>query len=676
MRVSVIVPPAANPDWPSMGAEVIAAASRRAGHDAAVHYAQLLQSRGESLEEFSISTAGLYSPAYFGQSVPQFAQELAAAVRADLRVLRPQLEDSSLAPLDYMTKRYIRAINAARDVVRRAADEVLDDFPDVIGFSITLDVQKMPAAAIARRLREKGFSGRLMAGGSAMDGRSPSAFLRTFTEFDAVLVGEADDSWVSCLDRIRTGRPELADIPGILCREGSAILVGPPETPPGDLDGCATPDYRDYIRQYESSEWSQDGGSVLVLESSRSCWWGVKSRCTFCAIDSEKRPYRTKSSDRAIAELREVYSTYRPRAVLYSDSIFPYSYRGDHLARLAEGSESDHWNLFYETKSTISRRAIARFACAGVREVQPGIESFSTRTLRLMRKGATALQQVNCLKWCSAYGVRADYGLIAGTPGETAEDLRQGLDVLRAIEHLDAPGQLNWLMLLQTSDYYEQLDLYGFNDVQPLEAERLAYRAPEPVLRDLVAMYRYTLPSHQDPEYIAAVRAIEEWIAVRRDHANAPSLISDDCGDCILVTRRAINGTQSLMVVADDAELFLLRECAEVRSLPGLIRSGPYDSDTLTAATGRLVEVGLLLVDGTRMLALPIPVDVEASIDAAWPVRITQPRRNEECHHDIVRDGLPPEGDADLLGDRSVQREVRALPRPVLTQADDDAHRR
>lgn len=631
MRVSIVVPPAANPDWPSMGAEVIAAASRRAGHDATVHYAQLLQSKEDSLNEFSISTAGLYSPAYFGQNVPQFAQELAVAVRVDLRVLRPQLGDTGIAPLDYMTKRYIRAMNAARDVVRRAVAEILDDSPDVIGFSITLDVQKMPAAAIARGLREKGFSGHLVVGGSAMDGRSPSAFLRTFTEFDAVLVGEADDSWVSCLDRINAARMDLADIPGILCREGSAVLVGPPETPPEDLDGCATPDYRDYIRQYEASEWAQDGGSVLVLESSRSCWWGVRSRCAFCAIDSGKRPYRVKSSGRAVAELRELWSTHRPRVVLYTDSIFPYSFRGDHLARLAEEDGSSRWNLFYETKSTISRQTIARFACAGVREVQPGIESFSTRTLRLMRKGATALQQVNFLKWCSAYGIHADYGLIAGTPGETAEDLRQVLGVLRSIEHLDAPEQLNWLLLLQTSDYYEQRDSYGFQDVQPLEAERLAYRAPESVLQDLVAMYRYTLPSHRDPEYLAAVRAIEEWIAARRGHARAPSLTADDCGDCILITRRALDGAQSLTTVVDGAELFLLRECVEVRSLPGLIRSGPYDADTLRAAAGRLVTVGLMLVDGTWMLALPIPVDAEASIDAAWPTHITQPRRKEEC---------------------------------------------
>lgn len=68
MRVSIVVPPAANPDWPSMGAEVIAAVSRRAGHDTTVHYAQLLQPKGDSLEEFSISTAGLFLPRTSGRA--------------------------------------------------------------------------------------------------------------------------------------------------------------------------------------------------------------------------------------------------------------------------------------------------------------------------------------------------------------------------------------------------------------------------------------------------------------------------------------------------------------------------------------------------------------------------------------------------------------------------------
>ena len=44
-------------------------------------------------------------------------------------------------------------------------------------------------------------------------------------------------------------------------------------------------------------------------------------------------------------------------------------------------------------------------ATAGVRAIQPGIESLSTRILKLMRKGATRLINVRLLKWAAYYGM-------------------------------------------------------------------------------------------------------------------------------------------------------------------------------------------------------------------------------------------------------------------------------
>lgn len=620
MRVKIIVPPGVRPDWPSMGAEVLAETIRRFGYLTSVCYAPLLQPADGSYQEFPISAAGIYSPGYFGQNVPKFAHRLAIAARDDLGVLRPQLRISEQAPLDYVTKRYIRAINAAKDLVQYVVAEILADSPDVIGFSITLDAQKMSAAAIARGLRKGGFSGRLVAGGSALDGRSPLAFMRAFAEFDAILVGEADESWVKYLRQLEMQTPDFTAVPGIIYRAGNTICVGPPEVAPHDLDMCETPDYQDYMQQYESSAWALKTRPVLMLESSRSCWWGAKRRCIFCAIDSKKRPYRVKSSQQTLAELHAVCTRFHPGSIFYTDSIFPHSFRGEHLARMTAEVEEGQWNVFYETKSTISRQTIARLACAGVREVQPGIESFSSRTLKRMRKGATALQQVNCLKWCSAYGVRAGYALIAGIPGEETVDLLRNLEILRAIGHFDPPWQLNWLGLFQTSDYYEQRGLYAFRDVQPLKTERLAYPVPESVLNDLVNIYRYTLPSHRDPDYLAAFLKIEEWIADRQKGLNVPSLVANDCGDCILVAHRAASGVQSLTTIVDKAELYLLRQCAEVRSLPGLARSGPHDQDSLTAAAIRLAAAQFLLIDDGWVLALTIPAGVRASVDAAWPI--------------------------------------------------------
>ena len=59
---------------------------------------------------------------------------------------------------------------------------------------------------------------------------------------------------------------------------------------------------------------------------------------------------------------------------------------------------------------------IALLGAAGIREVQPGIESFDTHTLKLMKKGVTGMQNVAFLKWAQQFGVAAYWNILYGFP--------------------------------------------------------------------------------------------------------------------------------------------------------------------------------------------------------------------------------------------------------------------
>ena len=54
-------------------------------------------------------------------------------------------------------------------------------------------------------------------------------------------------------------------------------------------------------------------------------------------------------------------------------------------------------------------------------EVQPGIESLATPTLKLMRKGTTAFNNIRFLADCAVEGVKPVWNLLVGFPGELAE---------------------------------------------------------------------------------------------------------------------------------------------------------------------------------------------------------------------------------------------------------------
>ena len=50
-----------------------------------------------------------------------------------------------------------------------------------------------------------------------------------------------------------------------------------------------------------------------------------------------------------------------------------------------------------------------------MRRIQPGIESLSDHVLKLMRKGTTALQNIQLLKWCREYGVQPEWNLLSAS---------------------------------------------------------------------------------------------------------------------------------------------------------------------------------------------------------------------------------------------------------------------
>ena len=63
----------------------------------------------------------------------------------------------------------------------------------------------------------------------------------------------------------------------------------------------------------------------------------------------------------------------------------------------------------YEVRPDLSGPELGVLSRAGVRRVQPGIESLSTDTLRRMRKGLTAFGNIRFLLACAASGVTPEW---------------------------------------------------------------------------------------------------------------------------------------------------------------------------------------------------------------------------------------------------------------------------
>jgi ribosomal peptide maturation radical SAM protein 1 len=367
-------------------------------------------------------------------------------------------------------------------------DRLVESFPwdgvRVAGFSCTFQ-QNAASFALARRLKER-YPGLITVfGGANFDGGMGIEYLRHLPYVDIVVVGEGDTALPRLLDVLATGG-DPGTVPGVAHRRAGTLVVTPPEPPTTELDDLPIPDYTEYFDRSERLGLLTPAAHrdvEIPFESARGCWWGEKHHCVFCGLNGATMRFRSKSADRVFEELSHQarrYHSFRFEAV---DNILDVRYLRDLLPRLA--AESTGFDIFYEVKANLTRDQLRLLADAGVRTLQPGIESLSSHVLRLMRKGVRAAQNVNLLRWARHYGIQVEWNVLWGFPGERKEDYAEQAEAIPHLVHLQPPGSADRIWLERFSPL--------FTDTQAIPAR---HREPE-------RSYGYVYPRDLDLAEIA-----------------------------------------------------------------------------------------------------------------------------------------------------------------------------
>jgi len=177
--------------------------------------------------------------------------------------------------------------------------------------------------------------------------------------------------------------------------------------------------------------------------------------------------------------------------------------------------------IFYETKSNLTKEQVQLLAQAGIKLIQPGIESFSLRLLKMMRKGVSPLQNIQLLKWCQQFGVQPMWNLLYCIPGERAEDYELMLPLLESITHLTPPTTNGMIRLDRYSPYFQSPESFGLINARPAEAYRYVYPFSSSELADLVYYYDFSFVDKLDSsQYLGPIiRQLELWQQARVDGA-------------------------------------------------------------------------------------------------------------------------------------------------------------
>lgn len=414
---------------------------------------------------------------------------------------------SDLQPL------FDKIVPAIGPMLETLTRQILALKPKIVGITTNFQ-QNMAAFALARRIKQRAPETCVVIGGANASEPMGSGLLAVFPFVDHVFSGEADIDFPAFCEDFLAGRRDPRRL--IACR------------PIEDMRVVETPDYEDFfkaLRHYQRrGRIAADAHRYLVLESSRGCWWGEHNHCTFCGLNADGMAFREKPASRVLDEIQTQMEKWGVSAFHMSDNIMPLSYFKTVLPELARWERKP--GLFYETKANLKEEHVAALAAAGVRSLQPGIESLSSRVLKLMRKGVSAGQNIVLLRNCRSYGVRVFWNLLFGFPGETREDYLPTLALLPKIVHLQPPSGLNPVIIDRYSPYHARHKEFGIEKIAPAPRYRSLYPPDAPL--DAIAYHfggKYTTPVLADETLIDDLRkAVGHWTLLWSRPPDLPQL--------------------------------------------------------------------------------------------------------------------------------------------------------
>jgi len=598
---------------PAIGASLLKSELKRIGVTSRIVYlnmrfARLLGSRdyeeiAERMPTQSLAGDWVFSASLFGE--------------------RP---DADAAWADAFGERFTKYIGPepALETLRRAraaAEGFLEDclesvdWPayDIVGFTSTF-FQHVASLALAERVKERHPQVSIVFGGGNCEAEMGLQLHRSFPFVDFVCSGEADISFPALVEVLRDSSVD-PDIPGVISRrDGRSHYTSLIPERVRDLDELPYPDYDDYFDQ-RLEIWPDDKRSAGVLmETSRGCWWGEKHHCTFCGLNGTAMAFRSKSAERVLTEIEALSERYQPSFISMVDNILDMQYFRDVLPALRERRLT--LQLFYETKANLTKEQLRLLVDAGVTTIQPGIESLSTSILRIMRKGTTAIQNVQLLKWCKELGIKAYWNLIYGFPGEDPLDYETTANIIESIQHLQPPVSLGSIRLDRFSPNYVTAQALGISNIRPDRSYGYVYALPEQQLHDLAYYFEHDYADGRDPEtyVVEAHRAVRRW----HEESQRRGLVFADHGEMLGIWDFRAGASQTVTILRG-AERALYLYCDQYRSRSKInsfwegLEAPHVDLDELL---DRLVETRMMIELDERYLSLAIPASL-AKLDSS-----------------------------------------------------------
>lgn len=398
---------------------------------------------------------------------------------------------------DEVTEKFKLVIKGKRRGIDKYFDDLITkhnlDQVNIVAFT-SMFSQTVACAAFARKVKERNPGVITVMGGANCESPMGQEIVMNVKQIDFVFSGPSLVSFPKFVQYQINGETEKCHgIQGVVskenCASGQAGCGGNSIGEELDINTYVELDYDHFLNSFEANFSDGESSPILFFETSRGCWWGAKAHCTFCGLNGSTMNYRAMEPEKALDQFKAIFK-YSNRCSRFEsvDNILPKNYFQEVFPFIETPA---HAELFYEVKADLSESDVQILAKARVRSIQPGIEALATSTLKLMKKGTSAFQNLMLLKHCAMYDIYPVWNLLIGFPGEGEEVYQKYIVDMPLLVHLPPPSGAFPVRFDRYSPYFTKAKEYEL-DLKPFDFYELTY----PFSKESLAQLAYYFSDH------------------------------------------------------------------------------------------------------------------------------------------------------------------------------------
>ena len=509
--------------------------------------------------------------------------------------------------------------NCSLDDIIQLRDKTVLDFIDfflkstdwtrfsLVGFSITFQ-QLSASVALARGLKALHPTLPIIFGGATFEDDIAQGVMQGCSFIDYIHCGDADVTLPQIIHTLNRGE-SLDKQKGLMWRtpEGEIMYAGRAPNLQ-KMDQTPIPDFDEYFYASQASrydQYPQKKSILLPIETGRGCWWGHKSHCTFCGLNSAGMQFRAKSPNNVLTMVESLTRRYGSYTFDAIDNIMSTEYVERLFGHLRDkGSDIE---FHYEVRPYFKREQLRTLRQGGLVSVQPGIETLSTSVSRLMGKHLQAVQNIEFIKWCTYYGINNLYNILYGFNGETQEDYAQQCKLIFKLGHLQPPYAITQARPDRGSPMFTQPEKHGVERLEPAYCYQHIFPAEHFDLKQVAYYYDFTqggmLPQKQyDTIHQLVLIWQQSW-----QQAHKPSLTYFRSIDSLQVMDKREKTSKDYLYKGICADLY--RFCDTARSEKAILKQFPEHAHWLRERLAVFIAHDLMIHLDGRYLSLALPVN-------------------------------------------------------------------